>query len=60
METCSNMNMDVIAGLLVSTQKGRIQYEVINNYGGLSILLFEGYFLPYLKVRLFSPQVFIQ
>ena len=32
------MDMDGITGLLVADQKGRVQYEVINDSGGLSIL----------------------
>ena len=51
--------IDIIAGLLVATQKGRVWYKFINNSGGFSILEFERYLLPYIKVRLFSPQVFI-
>ena len=34
--------MDGITGLLVAAQKGCVQYEVINDYGGLSILDCEG------------------
>ena len=54
------MAMDGIAGLLISNQKGFIRYEVINDAGGFSILDYEGYFLPDIKVCLFIPQVFIQ
>ena len=54
------MAMYWISGLLFATQKGRVQYKVINDAGGLSTLECEGYFLPDFKVRLFIPQVFIQ
>ena len=54
------MAMDGISGLLIATQKGRVRYEVINDAGGFSILECEGYFLPDIKVSLFSQQVFIQ
>ena len=54
------MAMDGITGLLVATQKGQVWYEVINDAGGLYILECEGYFLLDIKVRLFTPQVFIQ
>jgi hypothetical protein len=54
------MCMDGIAGMLTSHKKGRVRYEVINDSGGLSILECEAYYLPALKFRLFSPQVFLQ
>ena len=54
------MAMYGIAGLLVANQKGWSQYEVINYAGVLSILDCEDNFLTYLKVCLFSPQLFIQ
>jgi hypothetical protein len=54
------MSMDDIAGMLTSHQKGRVQYKVINDAGGLSILNCKAYYLPALKFRLFSPQVFLQ
>jgi hypothetical protein len=51
--------MDGIAGQLVAHQKGRLRYEILNNAGGVSILECEGYLLPGLKVRLFSPQLLL-
>ena len=54
------MAMDIIAGILVGTHKGRFQYYVINDAGVFSILECELYFLPDIKVRLFIPQLFIQ
>jgi hypothetical protein len=54
------MSMDRIAGMLTSFKKGRVRYEVINDNGGLSVLECEAYYLPALKFRLFSPQVFPQ
>ena len=53
------MAMDGIAELVVDNTKGKVQYKVINDAGGLSILDFEEYFLPDIKVRLFRPKVFI-
>ena len=55
-----SMAMDIIAGILVGTHKGRFQYYVINDAGVFSILECELYFLPDIKVRLFIPQGFIQ
>ena len=52
--------MDGVAGLLTSTQKGKVCYEVINDAGGLSVLECEAYYLPRLKFRLFSPQVYLR
>ena len=49
------MAMDGIEGFLVATQKGRVRYEVINDDDGLSILEFEGYFCPDIKVQPFYP-----
>jgi hypothetical protein len=54
------MSMDGIAGMLTSYKQGRVRYEVINDEGGLSVLECEAYYLPALKFRLFSPQVFLQ
>ena len=54
------MAMDGIAALLVSNHKVLVQYEVIDDAGGLSILECEVYFLPDINVRPFSPQFFIQ
>ncbi len=54
------ITMDGIAGLLTSTQKGTVRYEVINDAGGLSVLECEAYYLPSLKFRLFSPQVYLR
>ena len=54
------MAMNGISGLMVATQKGQVQYEVINDSGGLSILECDRYFLPDLKVRLLIPHIFIQ
>jgi hypothetical protein len=54
------IRMDGIAGLLMSHQKGKVRYEVINDVGGLSVLECEAYYLPNLKFRLFSPQVYLR
>ena len=54
------ITMDGIAGLLMSHQKGTVRYEVINDVGGLSVLECEAYYLPNLKFRLFSPQVYLR
>ena len=54
------IKMDGIAGLLVSHQKGRVRYEVINDAGGLSVLECEAYLLPDLEFRLFSPQAYLR
>ena len=52
--------MEGIASQFLSKQKGTILYEVINDQGGISVLQCEGYYLPDLKIRLFSPQTFLQ
>jgi hypothetical protein len=51
--------MDGIAGQLVAHKKGRLWYEVLNDAGVVSIIEFDGYLLPDLKIRLFSPQVLL-
>jgi hypothetical protein len=51
--------MEGIAGQLIAKQKGTIRYEVINDAGRISVLKCEGYYLPALKIRLFSPQTFL-
>jgi hypothetical protein len=51
--------MDGIAGQLIAHQKGRLQYEVLNDAGGITVLECDGYHLPELKIRLFSPQVLL-
>ena len=52
------LSMDGIAGRLVSHQKGRVRYELLNDTGAVSILECEAYHLPDLKFRLFSPQTY--
>ena len=52
------LSMDDIAGMLTSHQKGRVQYEIINDASGLSVLQYEAYHLSSLKFRSFSPQVY--
>ena len=54
------MAMDGVSGLLIATNKGQVQYRVINDAGGLSILECEGYLLLDIKMRLVIPHVFIQ
>jgi hypothetical protein len=51
--------MDGIAGQLVAHKRGRLRYEILNDTGGVSVIECEGYLLPGLKIRLFSPQVFL-
>jgi hypothetical protein len=51
--------MDGTAGQLVARQKGRLRYEVLNNAGGITVLECDGYHLPELKIRLFSPQILL-
>jgi hypothetical protein len=53
------LTMDGIAGQLVSHQKGRLHYEVLNDKGAITALECEGYYLPDLQIRLFSPQVLL-
>ena len=53
------LSMDGIAGSLVARQKGMVRYEVLNDKGDISILTCEGYYLPTLRVRLLSPQVWM-
>jgi hypothetical protein len=55
----SPLSLDGIAGQLVAHQKGRLQYEILNDAGGVTILECEGYHLPDLKIRLFSPQILL-
>ena len=42
----------------MATHKGRVQYEVFADDGKLAVLEGDGYLLPQLKLRLFSPQAF--
>jgi hypothetical protein len=51
--------MDGIAGQLIAHQRGRLQYEILNDAGGVTILECNGYHLPDLKIWLFSPQVML-
>jgi hypothetical protein len=52
--------MDGIAGQLIAHQKGRLRYEILNDAGGISAIECDGYYLPALKIRLFSPQILLQ
>ena len=52
--------LEDIARQFLAKQKETIQYEVINNQGGISVLQCEGYYLSDLNIRLFSPQTFLQ
>ena len=52
--------MEGIYGQFIAKQKGTIQYKVINDQGGISMLQCEGYYLPGLMIRMFSPQTFLQ
>jgi hypothetical protein len=52
--------MDGIAGQLVAHQKGRLRYEILNDAGSITVLECDGYYLPALKIRLFSPQILLQ
>jgi hypothetical protein len=51
--------MDGIAGQLIAHQQGRLQYKVLNDAGGVTILECNGFHLPDLKIRLFSPQAML-
>ena len=53
------LSMDGIAGSLVAKQRGMVRYEVLNDKGDISIITCEGYYLPTLRVRLLSPQVWM-
>jgi hypothetical protein len=53
------LTMDGIAGQLIAHQKGRLRYEVLNDTVGITVLECNGYHLPELKIRLFSPQVLL-
>ena len=52
--------LEDIARQFLAKQKGTIRYEVINNQGGISLLQCKGYYLPDLKIQLFSPQTFLR
>jgi hypothetical protein len=54
------LSMDGIVGTLIAHQKGCLCYEIINNARGVTILECEGYHLPDLKIRLFSPQILLR
>jgi hypothetical protein len=53
------LSMDGITGQLVAHQKGRLQYEVLNDAGGITVLECDGYHLPELKIWLFSSQILL-
>jgi hypothetical protein len=55
----SPLSLDGIAGQLIAHQKGRLKYEILNDAGGITTLECEGYHLPGLKIRLFSPQILL-
>ena len=48
--------MDGVAGTLFATHKGILQYELLNDEGGLTTLETQGLYVPKLECRLFSPQ----
>ena len=54
----SGLAMEGISGKIAATHKGRVRYEVFNDNGDIEVLEGEGYLLPDLKLRLFSPQAF--
>jgi Reverse transcriptase (RNA-dependent DNA polymerase) len=61
LETLSSpLQLDGIGGSLFATKRGRFRYEVINDDGKIEILEGTGYYMPELKCRLFSPQVWAQ
>ena len=53
------LTMDGIAGQIVAHQKGRLRYEILNDAGEMTVLTCDGYHIPELKIRLFSPQVML-
>jgi hypothetical protein len=55
----SPLSLDGIAGQLIAHQRGRLRYEILNDAGGVTTLECEGYYLPGLKIRLFSPQILL-
>ena len=52
--------MKGISSQLLAKQKGTIGYKVINDQGGIYVIQCKGYYLPDLKIRLFSPQTFLR
>ena len=63
-EPCSLMKLkdswalEGIGGALKATHKGIIRYEVVTDDGNIEVLRMEGYYMPDLKCRLFSPQAY--
>ena len=63
-EPCSLMKLkdswalEGIGGGLKATHKGIIRYEVVTDDGNIEVLRMEGYYMPDLKCRLFSPQAY--
>ena len=63
-EPCSLMKLkdswtlEGIGGALKATHKGIIRYEVMTDDGTIEVLRMEGYYMPDLKCRLFSPQAY--
>jgi hypothetical protein len=51
--------MDGIIGQLIAHQEGRLPYKILNDAGGITTLECNGYHLPTIKIRLFSPQIFL-
>jgi hypothetical protein len=54
------LSMDGIAGKLVAYQQGRLRFEVLNDAGGVTTLECDGFYLPELQIRLFSPQIYFK
>ena len=63
-EPCSLMKLkdswalEGIGGALKATHKGIIRYEVVTDDGNIEVLRMEGYYMPDLKCRIFSPQAY--
>jgi hypothetical protein len=53
------LTMDGITGHLVAHQKGWLQYKVLNDAGGITVLKCDGCHLLDLKIRMFSPQIML-
>ena len=63
-EPCSLMKLkdcwalEGIGSALKATHKGNIRFEVVTDDGNIEVLRMEGYYMPDLKCRLFSPQAY--